>query len=466
MFEANRTQSIIQLYVGEIPEEDMHADRTVVEDNIEVDGEQNLNPNAEQPQNDEAKSDASDASQEGNRDGRRKVEYDSDFDFFLDGDDLNDACDPIDDEERDGGESKRESKGSSERVMCKAVCKIKRHCATLLQRNPGSVAFIVTEQPQLCKSPIFKRIFVMFTAQKEGFVNACRPIIGLDACHLKGIIGGQLMSAIGRDANNQMFPIAMALVESECKDSWGWFLDSFTDAIGTPIERGWVFLSDRQKGLIDCIENKYPRVEHRFCVKHMYANFKLKFKDKHLRDLMWGAARAYSPSHYESKMRELQLVAPEAHAWLSSIPANLWARHTFSPRTKCDLLSNNICESFNQYIKDAREEPLLTMFEAIRRQIMCRFQEKRDWIQKMKSHICSRICQKNEERKKQVAQFDALVSTREMYEVTGIVGTFAVNAVQRSCTCNEWDMTGIPCVHACAGLVQDNKSPYVLVRFY
>nr|XP_027118482.1 uncharacterized protein LOC113735689 [Coffea arabica] len=306
-------------------------------------------------------------------------------------------------------------------------------------------------------------MFVMFTAQKEGFVNACRPVIGLDACHLKGIMGGQLMSAIGRDANNQMFPIAMALVESECKDSWGWFLDSLTDAIGTPIERGWVFLSDRQKGLIDCIENKYPGVEHRFCVRHMYANFKLKFKDKHLRDLMWGAARAYLPCHYESKMRELHLVAPEAHAWFSSIPANLWARHTFSPRTKCDLLSNNICESFNQYIKDAREEPILTMFEAIRRQIMCRFQEKRDWIQKVKSHICPRICQKIEERKKQVAQFDALVSTREVYEVTGIVGTFAVNAVQRSCTCNEWDMTGIPCVHACAGLVQDNKDPYAYV---
>ena len=29
------------------------------------------------------------------------------------------------------------------------------------------------------------------------------------------------MAAVGRDANNQMYPLAMALVESECKDSWG-----------------------------------------------------------------------------------------------------------------------------------------------------------------------------------------------------------------------------------------------------
>ena len=71
----------------------------------------------------------------------------------------------------------------------KQYAKLRDYCATLLQRNPGLVAFIVTKKSQLCKSPIFKRMFVIFTAQKEGFVNACRPVIGLDACHLKGIMG-------------------------------------------------------------------------------------------------------------------------------------------------------------------------------------------------------------------------------------------------------------------------------------
>lgn len=58
------------------------------------------------------------------------------------------------------------------------------------------------------------------------------------------------------------------------------------------------------------------------------------------------------------------------------------------------------------------------------------------------------------------------MSTKEVYEVTGMSGTFAVNAIQKSCSCNEWDMTGIPCVHACAGLLQDNKNPYTYVDNY
>ncbi|KAL3532386.1 hypothetical protein ACH5RR_005907 [Cinchona calisaya] len=191
-------------------------------------------------------------------------------------------------------------------------------------------------------------------------------------------MGGQLMAAVARDANNQMFPLAMALVESECKDNWRWFLETLTDHIGKPQERG---------------------VEHRYCVRHMYANFKLRFKEKHLRDIMWAAARAYVPDKFEEYMRQMQAISPKTYAWLSEILRHLWARHTFSPRAICDLLSNNICECFNHWIKEARNEPVLSMFEMIRRQVMCRFHEKRLWISKVKSRICPRIIEKLEDYK-------------------------------------------------------------------
>jgi thiaminase len=52
------------------------------------------------------------------------------------------------------------------------------------------------------------------------------PVVGLDACFLKGMYKEQFMSALGRDANNNMYPIAMAVVEAETKDSWTWFLEA------------------------------------------------------------------------------------------------------------------------------------------------------------------------------------------------------------------------------------------------
>lgn len=48
-----------------------------------------------------------------------------------------------------------------------------------------------------------------------------------------------------RDGNNQMFPIAFAVVEGETKESWAWFFKLLLEDIGT--EQRWTFMSDQQK---------------------------------------------------------------------------------------------------------------------------------------------------------------------------------------------------------------------------
>ena len=73
----------------------------------------------------------------------------------------------------------------------------------------------------------------------------CRPIIGLDAYHLKTKTGGQLMCAVGRDPNDEYFPVAYAVVEAETKDCWTWFLNLLLTDIGD--DKQWVFISDQQK---------------------------------------------------------------------------------------------------------------------------------------------------------------------------------------------------------------------------
>ena len=59
----------------------------------------------------------------------------------------------------------------------------------------------------------FKRIYIWYNAQKVGFLGGCRPFVGLDGCHLKGRFGRQLLSATAKDGNDNIFPMAMAVVE-------------------------------------------------------------------------------------------------------------------------------------------------------------------------------------------------------------------------------------------------------------
>ncbi|KAH7842308.1 hypothetical protein Vadar_003843 [Vaccinium darrowii] len=146
---------------------------------------------------------------------------------------------------------------------------------------------------------------------------------------------GQMMHTVERDANNQMYPIAMAVVEAELKDSWGWFLDILTDVIGKPADKGWIFISDRQKGLTESMDLLFPGVEH-------------------------------------SKDEGVEGMSKEAHDWLLRDPIKHWARCKYSPRAQTGRMVNNISESFNNAIKEVRDKPILTMLEGLRRYVMQR----------------------------------------------------------------------------------------------
>lgn len=95
--------------------------------------------------------------------------------------------------------------------------------------------------------PEFRRLYIGFKALRTGFLAGYRNIIGLDGCFLKGVCGGQLLSAIGRDGNNQMFPISWVVVEGENRDSWEWFLNLLREDLQLDDGDGWTFISDQQK---------------------------------------------------------------------------------------------------------------------------------------------------------------------------------------------------------------------------
>ncbi|GJT73404.1 cellulose synthase [Tanacetum coccineum] len=82
-----------------------------------------------------------------------------------------------------------------------------------------------------------------------------------------------LADAIGRDGNNQIYPIAWAVVQVESTETWEWFVKLLTKDLGLADGHGITFISDGHKGLIQAVRRVVPRVEHRLCARHIYANF-------------------------------------------------------------------------------------------------------------------------------------------------------------------------------------------------
>ncbi|KAJ9553709.1 hypothetical protein OSB04_017754 [Centaurea solstitialis] len=93
----------------------------------------------------------------------------------------------------------------------------------LRRSNPGSTIKIDVDVMPDGKT-YFSKFYVCFKGVKDGWIEGCRRIIGLDGCFTKGVCRGQLLAAVGRDANNQIYPIAWAVVAVENKETWKWFV--------------------------------------------------------------------------------------------------------------------------------------------------------------------------------------------------------------------------------------------------
>ncbi|XP_074356575.1 uncharacterized protein LOC141696318 [Apium graveolens] len=221
-------------------------------------------------------------------------------------------------------------------------------------------------------------MYICLGGLKHGFKLGCRKVLGFDGCYLKTAYKGQLLCAIGLDGNNCMYPLVYAMVEAERLDSWRWFVALVGNYLDVGAGEGWTFISDRQKGLLNVIDEMLPMAEHRYYVRHMHINFKGKFPGRSLKDKLWNCARASNIEAFEKTMGTMKEENEEAWKWLTKVPFHHWTRSHFRNDSKCDLLLNNMYESFNRCILRAREEGVLVMLEMIREYLMRRLQNKRE----------------------------------------------------------------------------------------
>ncbi|VVA39312.1 PREDICTED: LOC110722588 [Prunus dulcis] len=138
------------------------------------------------------------------------------------------------------------------------------------------------------KRRVFQRMFICLGVCKEGFKVGYKLVIGLYGCHLKSPYGGQLLLAIGIDANNMTWVIVYAQVEMETKDSCIWFFQ--------------LLVKD---------------IELILCKTHIH-KFSLVYKGKMLKDEMWRVAFATTVLEFRRAMEVLRTLDGEAHKWLTS----------------------------------------------------------------------------------------------------------------------------------------------------
>lgn len=127
---------------------------------------------------------------------------------------------------------------------------------------------------------------------------------------------------------------------------------------------------------------------------------------------------------------------------------------------KCDILLNNNCEVFNKYILNARELPVLSMFEKIKSQLMTRHHNKqKEMVAEMQGEYCPKIRKKVSINAEWANKCYALPAGQGVFQVLVKDYQHIVDINAKSCDCRRWQLTGVPCSHAIACLRHERIAP-------
>lgn len=187
--------------------------------------------------------------------------------------------------------------------------KVGSYLGALISSSPESVFKLEIDKKKEIFPPIFQRFFVSLDGLRHGWIEGCRRILCIDGCFIKTFLGGMLLSAVGRDGNEQMYPVARAIVEGENNESWEWFLIELKKALHEyDAGESWTIISDEHQGIINAVAKVLPLAEHRHCARHVFANWHKKYKGDELKMLFWKAAKAYNEAEYNSALKEMARV--------------------------------------------------------------------------------------------------------------------------------------------------------------
>ena len=118
----------------------------------------------------------------------------------------------------------------------------------------------------------FLYYFIALGSSIKGFMQYIRPIITVDGTHLKGLYRGSMFVATRLDGNNQLYLLAIGVMDSENNYAWEWFMMKLHRVIGDRPEL--VIISDRCTTIRRAVLKVFHNATYRVYFYHVKGNIK------------------------------------------------------------------------------------------------------------------------------------------------------------------------------------------------
>ncbi|XP_034197459.1 uncharacterized protein LOC117612938 [Prunus dulcis] len=198
------------------------------------------------------------------------------------------------------------------------------YCHELERVNSGTRTYIHTDE-----NNHFLYFFMAVGACIRGFQSSMRPVIAVDATHLKCKYKGVLFVANAFDGNRNIYPLAFRIGDLETDASWHWFFSKLHEVI---------------------------------------------------------VAKSYGIAEFDRHFRKIK-GNDEVAQYLESARLHKWSRAHMDGR-RYNVMTTNIAESINPVLRFARMLPMVHLIDEIINLLVKWFSKRHDFALKCSSTLC------------------------------------------------------------------------------
>ena len=160
-----------------------------------------------------------------------------------------------------------------------------------------------------------------------GFKSTCRLVICVDGGFLRHMCARHMLVAIALDANNHLYHVAFAMVDSENNNTWMYFMLKLREAI-KEVEN-LMFVSDQHISIAHTLSIVFPKARHGACTLHVKMNINHEFKNGHCDVEFELTTHAYHVSEFEHHFKKIKLKDPRIATCLEEIGVEKYSRAFF-----------------------------------------------------------------------------------------------------------------------------------------
>ncbi|XP_062118856.1 uncharacterized protein LOC133832546 [Humulus lupulus] len=310
--------------------------------------------------------------------------------------------------------------------------------------NPGTYTRLIVDEEHK-----FKYLFLSLGVSIRGFCYM-RKFISIDGTHLKNLFGGNLLIPTAQDENFQIYPLAFHFFDSENDASLNWFLTCLQHQV-----------PDRHKSIIKGVRNVYKNAYHGACMWHLGQDIKTKFSGKGLKKLFEKTAKESKVSELKKLFAEISTKKPSVATYLKNESFESWSRCHFHCNRYTIMTTNN-SESLNQVFREAREWPIILLLEEIITTLSRWFYDRRKNANSCPTPLIVDTEDIMRQRYEQSRYMRVTPINLSEFHVKGEPLDGIVNIEEHSCTCGEFDIDKILCVHGVAAVMYHGVDVYNL----